>query len=192
MDDLIAVASNSVVSKEVALTVAGAVLGAGVAGAIRDKGGPSIQAECDRIGPIEVGDAAVTGAGQLNAQYVIHAAGMPPGGEATEQSIRSSVARSLTLASERGCRSIAIPAIGAGIGGFSTQRCAEILLAEAREQLRSVADESCWRRLARLRDAEDPLSDERLGAALLQSGTSALKALLDQRPAADVPLEAAP
>jgi len=68
----------------------------------------------------------------------------------------------------------------------------DALLAEAREQLRSVADESCWRRLERLRDAEDPLSDERLGAALLQSGTSALKALLDQRPAADVPLEAAP
>ena len=43
------------------------VLGAGVAGAIRAKGGPSIQAECDAIGPIEVGDAAVTGAGDLPA-----------------------------------------------------------------------------------------------------------------------------
>ena len=58
------------------------VLGAGVAGAIRDKGGPSIQAECDAIGPIAVGDAAVTGAGELRARFVIHAAGMPPGGAA--------------------------------------------------------------------------------------------------------------
>ena len=111
------------------------VLGAGVAGAIRDKGGPTIQAECDAIGPIEVGDAALTGAGELRARFVIHAAGMPPGGSATEETIRSSVSRSLALANERGCRSIAIPAIGAGIGGFSTQRCAEILLEESRAHL---------------------------------------------------------
>ncbi len=111
------------------------VLGAGVAGAIREKGGPSIQAECNEIGPIEVGDAVVTGAGNLPARYVIHAAGMPPGGAVTEESIRSCVARSLVLATERGCRSIALPAIGAGIGGFAVQRCAEIMLAEARVHL---------------------------------------------------------
>ena len=86
------------------------VLGAGVAGAIREKGGPSIQEECDRIGPIEVGDAAVTGAGDLRARFVIHAAGMPPGGVATEESVRSSMRRSL-------------------------ERCAEILMEEARAHL---------------------------------------------------------
>ena len=111
------------------------VLGGGVAGAIREKGGPAIQAECDALGPIEVGDAAVTTAGRLPARYVIHAAGMELGGRASEDSIRRSVRRSLALASERGCRSIAIPAIGAGIGGFSLQRCAEILLEEARSHL---------------------------------------------------------
>ena len=82
------------------------VLGAGVAGAIRDKGGPSIQQECDAIGPIEVGDAAVTGAGDLPARYVIHAAGMSPGGSADGESISRSARRSLELASERGCRSV--------------------------------------------------------------------------------------
>lgn len=112
------------------------VLGAGVAGAIREKGGPEIQAECDAIGPIEVGDAAVTTAGRLPARFVIHAAGMSLGGQASEGSIRRSVRRSLELACERGCRSIAIPAIGAGIGGFSAQRCAEILLEEAHAHLR--------------------------------------------------------
>jgi len=111
------------------------VLGAGVAGAIRGKGGPSIQAECDAIGPIAVGDAAVTGAGELGARFVIHAAGMPPGGTADEASVRGSVRRSLEVANERGCASVAIPAIGAGIGGFSVQRCAEILIAEARAHL---------------------------------------------------------
>jgi O-acetyl-ADP-ribose deacetylase (regulator of RNase III) len=111
------------------------VLGAGVAGAIRSRGGPSIQAECDAIGPIEVGGAAITGAGDLPARYVIHAAGMPPGGSATEESVRSSMRRSLELARERGCRSVAVPAIGAGIAGFSLQRCAEILIEEARAHL---------------------------------------------------------
>jgi O-acetyl-ADP-ribose deacetylase (regulator of RNase III) len=111
------------------------VLGAGVAGAIRAKGGPAIQAECDALGPIEVGGAVVTGAGELPARYVIHAAGMPPGGQASEDSIRRSVRRSLELAAQRGCRSVAIPAIGAGIGGFSAQRCAEILIEEARAHL---------------------------------------------------------
>jgi O-acetyl-ADP-ribose deacetylase (regulator of RNase III) len=66
---------------------------------------------------------------------VIHAAGMPPGGAADDESIRASVRRSLEIASERGCRTIAIPAIGAGIGGFPLQRCAEILLEEARAHL---------------------------------------------------------
>jgi len=111
------------------------VLGAGVAGAIRQKGGATIQQECNRIGPIAVGDAAVTGAGNLPARFVIHAAGMPPGGVATEESVRSAMRRSLELAREKQCRTVAVPAIGAGIAGFPLQRCAEILLEEARAHL---------------------------------------------------------
>jgi O-acetyl-ADP-ribose deacetylase (regulator of RNase III) len=111
------------------------VLGAGVAGAIRERGGPSIQAECDAHGPIAVGDAALTGAGALRARWVIHAASMPPGGSASPESVRSSMRRSLELARERGCRTLAVPAIGAGIAGLSVQRCAEILLEEARSHL---------------------------------------------------------
>ncbi len=111
------------------------VLGSGVAGAIRSRGGPSIQQECDALGPIAVGDAAVTGAGALPARCVIHAAGMPPGGQATEASIASATRRSLELAEERGCRSVALPAIGAGIGGFPMQRCAELMLEAARAHL---------------------------------------------------------
>jgi O-acetyl-ADP-ribose deacetylase (regulator of RNase III) len=116
------------------------VLGAGVAGAIRERGGPSIQAECDAAGPIAVGEAAITGAGDLPARWVIHAAGMPLGGRATEDSVRSSARRSLELAEQHGCRSVAIPAIGAGVGGLSVQRCAEILIAEVRAHL---AGDSC-------------------------------------------------
>jgi O-acetyl-ADP-ribose deacetylase (regulator of RNase III) len=110
-------------------------LGGGVAGAIRAKGGPAIQAECDAHGPIVVGDAAVTGAGDLPARFVIHAAGMALGGSASADSVRSSMRRSLELARERGLRTIAVPAIGAGIAGFPLQRCAEILIEEARAHL---------------------------------------------------------
>jgi O-acetyl-ADP-ribose deacetylase (regulator of RNase III) len=110
-------------------------LGAGVAGAIREKGGPTIQAECDRIGPIAVGEAVVTGAGNLPARFVIHAAGMALGGRADEQSVRSAMRAALERAREKGCRSIAVPAIGAGIAGFPLQRCAEVLLEEARRHL---------------------------------------------------------
>jgi O-acetyl-ADP-ribose deacetylase (regulator of RNase III) len=112
------------------------VLGSGVAGAIRERGGPSIQAECDAIGGVPLGGAAVTGAGRLPARFVIHAAGMQPGGAADESSVRAAARRSFELASERGCRTLAVPAIGAGVGGLALQRCAEVLLEEARTHLR--------------------------------------------------------
>jgi len=108
------------------------VLGSGVAGAIADRGGPSIAEECHALGPIEVGEAAVTGAGELAARLVIHAAGMPPGGRASEESVRASMRAALALADREGCRTLACPAIGAGVGGLSLQTCAEICLDEAR------------------------------------------------------------
>jgi O-acetyl-ADP-ribose deacetylase len=111
------------------------LLGAGVAGAIRAKGGPRIQAECDAHGPIAVGDAAATGAGDLPARYVIHAATMPPGGSATEASVRASMRSALERARELGVRTLAVPALGAGVAGFPLQRCAEILIEEARRHL---------------------------------------------------------
>ncbi|MCP3984362.1 MAG: hypothetical protein GY723_08230 [bacterium] len=110
-------------------------LGSGVAGAIRTKGGPTIQAECDAHGPVEVGGAALTGAGELSARHVIHAAGMPPGGQASEQSVRDAMRASLEIARSQAFRAIAVPAIGAGVGGVSMQRSAEILLEEARSHL---------------------------------------------------------
>jgi O-acetyl-ADP-ribose deacetylase (regulator of RNase III) len=111
------------------------VLGSGVAGALRSRGGPGIQAECDAHGPIEVGQAAITGAGELAARFVIHAASMSLGGSADESSVRSSLQSSLDLADAHGCRTIAVPAIGAGVGGMSMQRCAELSIEVARAHL---------------------------------------------------------
>jgi len=111
------------------------ILGGGVAGAIRAKGGPQIQAECDRHGPIALGEAAVTSGGKLKARYVIHAAGMHLGGRATEESLRNSTRNSLKRAAEKGIRSVAFPAIGTGIAGFPMKRCAEVMLEEIRAHL---------------------------------------------------------
>lgn len=112
------------------------ILGGGVAGAIRIKGGPRIQEECDRIGSIRLGEAAVTTAGNLNSYYVIHAASMELGGSTTADALRGSTAFSLRIAREKGLKSIAFPAIGAGIGGFPVRKCAEIMLGEAAQSLR--------------------------------------------------------
>ena len=107
-------------------------LGSGVAGAIREQGGPSIQAECEAHGPIEVGEAAVTGAGDLPARWVIHAASMGRSGTSSEESVRSSLRAAFEAAVRVGARSLAVPAIGTGVGQLGLQRCAEISLEEAR------------------------------------------------------------
>jgi O-acetyl-ADP-ribose deacetylase len=112
------------------------MLGAGVAGAIRAKGGPQIQAECDKLGPIALGEAVVTSGGKLKARWVIHAAGMHLGGRATAASLRDSTRNSLRRATENGIKSVAFPAIGTGIAGFPMKRCAEVMLAEIRDHLK--------------------------------------------------------
>jgi len=112
------------------------ILGGGVAGAIRRKGGEEIQRECSIIGSIPVGYAAITGAGKLKARFVIHAASMRLGGGTSAESLRHSTAHSLRIAHERGLKSIAFPAVGTGIAGFPLKDCAEIMLREAAEHLR--------------------------------------------------------
>jgi O-acetyl-ADP-ribose deacetylase len=112
------------------------MLGAGVAGAILRKGGDSIQKECNEIGSIPVGYAAITGAGRLKARYVIHAASMGLGGErTTAKSLRTSTAHALRIAAERKLKSIAFPAVGTGVSGFPVDECAQIMLKEAAAHL---------------------------------------------------------
>lgn len=113
------------------------VLGAGVAGAIRRKGGSRIQEECDRIGPVALGDAAVTTGGNLKALYVVHAASMKLGGRTTADSLRLAVKNSLDRAEEKAFRSIAFPAIGTGIAGFPMKECASIMISETLEHLKA-------------------------------------------------------
>jgi len=112
------------------------ILGAGVAGAIYRKGGEEIQRECNEIGSIPVGYAAITGGGKLKARYVIHAASMGLGGvRTTAKTLRTSTAHSLRLAAERNLRTIAFPAVGTGVSGFPMQECAHIMFSEAAQHL---------------------------------------------------------
>jgi len=111
------------------------VLGGGVAGAIRSYGGPSIQEECNRIGPIQVGEAVITNAGNLKARYVIHAAGPVSGEGEEEEKLRRATLASLKIAEEKKIKDIAFPAISTGIFGFPIQKCSEVMLKAAMEFL---------------------------------------------------------
>jgi len=104
------------------------ILGGGVAGAIRSFGGPSIQEECNSIGPIEVGEAVITGAGNLKAKYVIHAAGPVYGEGHEDEKLKRAIYNSLELAEKKKIKSIAFPAISTGIFRFPMKRCSEIMI----------------------------------------------------------------
>ncbi|RLI04076.1 O-acetyl-ADP-ribose deacetylase [Candidatus Bathyarchaeota archaeon] len=111
-------------------------LGGGVAGAIRRKGGPKIQEECDRIGYCPVGGAVITSAGNLKAKYVIHAVG-PRYGEGDEDNkLKNATLNSLKIADQYKVKTIAFPAISTGIFGFPKDRCAKIMLSTAAEYLK--------------------------------------------------------
>jgi len=104
------------------------VLGGGVAGAIRRKGGPQIQEECNKIGGTFVGGAVKTTGGNLKAKYVIHAVGPRMGEGKEDEKLKNATLNSLKLADEETIKSISLPAISTGVFGFPIQRCAEIML----------------------------------------------------------------
>jgi O-acetyl-ADP-ribose deacetylase len=114
-------------------------LGGGVAGAIRRKGGPQIQSECDEIGTVPLGGAAITSGGKLKARHVIHAASMELGGRTSALTLRSSTAHALRIAAQNGLKTIAFPAVGTGIAEFPVRECADIML---RESLRHLDGET--------------------------------------------------
>lgn len=112
------------------------VLGGGVAGAIRTKGGPSIQEECNKLAPIGVGEAVITGAGLLRAKHVIHAVGPRMGEGQEEEKLKSATLNSLRIADENGLESVSFPAISTGIFGFPIDRCAQVMLSATVDYLK--------------------------------------------------------
>jgi len=104
------------------------ILGGGVAGAIRKKGGPKIQEECNSIGGTFVGGAVITTGGNLKAKHVIHAVGPRMGEGNEDQKLKNATLNSLKVADENHLKSLSFPAISTGIFGFPIRRCAEIML----------------------------------------------------------------
>ena len=111
-------------------------LGSGVAGAIRNKGGPSIQEECNTIGGTFVGGAVITKGGKLKARYVIHAVGPRMGFDHDEdQKLKNVTLNSLKLMDEHNLSTIAFPAISTGVFGFPIEKCAKIMISTTKEYL---------------------------------------------------------
>jgi len=120
------------------------ILGAGVAGAIRTKGGPKIQEECNTIGGTFVGGAVITTGGNLKARHVIHAVGPRMGEGNEEEKLKNATLNSLKLTDENNLTSITFPAISTGIFGFPKERCAEIMLATVIDYLKG---DTCLKRV---------------------------------------------
>lgn len=105
-------------------------MGGGVAGAIKRRGGVEIEEGAVRQGPVPVGEAVATGAGRLPARYVIHAVTMGQDLATSERDIRAATRSALRLADRLGLRSVALPALGTGVGGFPLTRAAAAMLTE--------------------------------------------------------------
>ena len=103
-------------------------MGGGVAGAIKARGGASIEGEAMAQGPVEPGGCVVTAGGRLRAGRVIHAAVMAQDLRTSASLIELATRNSLAVAEREGLVSIAFPALGTGVGGFSLDECARIMI----------------------------------------------------------------
>jgi O-acetyl-ADP-ribose deacetylase (regulator of RNase III) len=101
-----------------------------IAGAIHLKGGATIQEECDNHGSAELGQAVLTGAGNLPAKHVIHAVANYIGESPTPESIRSAIGNAMQVAEDNNIKSISIPSIGSEIGVLPANEVAEVMVGE--------------------------------------------------------------
>ncbi|HKV46157.1 MAG TPA: macro domain-containing protein [bacterium] len=135
-------------------------MGGGVAGAIKRRGGVEIEREAVRQGPVSIGEAVATRAGRLPARYVIHAVTMGQDLATGEWAIRAATRSALRLADRLGLESVALPALGTGVGGFPLDQAATAMLGEAVAHLRGGS---------RLREVVLALYDEPAHAAFVQA-----------------------
>jgi len=105
--------------------------GGGVDGAIHRAAGPGLLDECRLLGGCNTGEAKITGAGNLQARYVIHAVGpvWHGGGKGEAEALASCYSQALDLAAEHQCRTIALPAISTGVYAYPMDEAAEIAVA---------------------------------------------------------------
>jgi O-acetyl-ADP-ribose deacetylase (regulator of RNase III) len=114
-------------------------MGAGVAGALKARGGGEIERDAMAQGPVEPGSCVVTGGGRLPARYVIHAAVMGQDLATSAGLIERATAGALDAAESRAVQTIALPAFGTGVGGFPVAECARVMLGAVRAHARRPA-----------------------------------------------------
>jgi O-acetyl-ADP-ribose deacetylase (regulator of RNase III) len=107
-------------------------MGAGVAGALKRAGGEEIEREAIAKGPIPVGEAVATGAGRLSARWVIHGAVMGQDLRTSADLVERTTRSILRVADELGAESLALPALGTGVGGFPLDTCARLMVSAVR------------------------------------------------------------
>ena len=112
-------------------------MGAGVAAAIKRKGGVIIEEEATRQGPIEVGEAVVTPGGNLLATHVIHAAVMGPDLKTDAATVAQATKAVLAVAEKHRITSLALPAFGTGVGHVPPAACADAMLKEVASHLKA-------------------------------------------------------
>jgi O-acetyl-ADP-ribose deacetylase (regulator of RNase III) len=113
--------------------------GGGVAGAIHGAAGPGLAEEARPLGPIEPGEAVITGGHDLPNRYVIHTLGPVYGQDRPEDELLANCYRnSLALAEEQGIESVAFPAISTGIFGYPLEEAAEVALRAVIEEAESL------------------------------------------------------
>jgi O-acetyl-ADP-ribose deacetylase len=105
----------------------------GVSGAIKRRAGLEPFRELARLGPIPLGGAVLTGAGQLPYAGIIHVAGINMLWRASERSIRDSVRNAFAVAAAHSFQRVALPVIGAGSGGFGEERAFQLVVATVGE-----------------------------------------------------------
>ena len=114
------------------------VLGSGYGGAIAQRGGPAIQAELKTKGPLEVGQATVSGAGNLKAKHIIHAVGPKFQEPDEERKLRQATLEALRRAEEAGITQVALPPMGTGLYGVPLDVCSRVMVEAVKEHLSSA------------------------------------------------------
>jgi O-acetyl-ADP-ribose deacetylase len=108
-------------------------MGGGVAGALKARGGRSIEAEAMALGPVGVGECVITSGGRLAVRHVIHAAVMGQDLHTSADIIDRATRNALKLADEQHLVSVSLPAFGTGVGGFPLDECAQMMLTAVRD-----------------------------------------------------------
>jgi O-acetyl-ADP-ribose deacetylase (regulator of RNase III) len=102
-------------------------LGSGFGTAISTRGGPTIQKELEELGPLKTTEAVVSAAGNMNADYIVHAVGPRFQEDGTESKLRETMINALRAAEEKGIERIAFPAMGAGYYGILPEVSANVM-----------------------------------------------------------------